>query len=126
MTNDRIEIELRKIRTTNNWFIGVSIAILLLIVGGWARADIKIQANDKDLEYLRMNALNKKAFYSHTEAQDKYQESISKIVQDENLREVINYFNNEMKKISDKIDATETEIVPRGIEIKPNKNGTNQ
>ena len=109
-----VEQEIRRMRKTLNWHIAACLSILVLIVGGWSRAEVRISNNTKDNEYTRQNALNRKAFISHVEAQETYEASISRLITNDEVRAVVEDFNKKMKEINDKIDASQTEIVPRG------------
>jgi len=109
-----VEQEIRRMRRTLTWHIAASLSILVLIVGGWARAEVRIGNNTRDNEYTRQNALNKRAFITHIEAQETYEASISRLITDDEVRAVVEDFNKKMKEISDKITASQTEIVPRG------------
>ncbi len=109
-----VEQEIRRMRRTLTWHIGASLTILILLVGGWSRAEVRIGNNTKDIEYNRDNALNKKAFISHTEAQEAYEQAISKLITNPEAREAMEYFNKRMNEINDKISISQTEIVPRG------------
>jgi hypothetical protein len=42
MAPDKIELELKKMRQTMTWFVGITIPILILIIGGWGRAEVRI------------------------------------------------------------------------------------
>lgn len=109
-----VERELRRMRKTLNFYIAASLTILVLIVGGWARAEVRIGSNAKDNEYTRENALNKKAFISHVDSQEAYEQAVAKIVENHEAREALIYFNKRMNEINDKIAISQTEIVPRG------------
>jgi uncharacterized lipoprotein YajG len=118
MAPDRIEIELaamrKSITRTMTWMIAIVFAVLVLLVGGWARSEIKTANNTADIEAYRKAALNKQAFFSHVNSDQSYQDAIKELVSDPQIKAVIEEFNKRMDAIHDEIMATQTEIVPRG------------
>ena len=121
MAPDRIEIELRKMRTTLSWFVGASLTVLVLIVGGWGRAEVRVNENIKDIEYVRSHAVNKDAFINLMDTYKANVESITKLIGDPELQDVVNEFNLKTDAIVNRIMSSQTEITPRGADINKSK-----
>ena len=115
MAPDKIEIALEKIRNTVKVYISITLGVLLLIVGGWARAEVRIANNKEDLEYLREHAVNVNAFNSLRDVYRINSESLANLIKDPDLIKVVEDFNRRTKELENKIDLTLTEIVPRGV-----------
>ncbi len=97
----------------------VSIFIAVASVSGLAWIS---KHNHNDIEYVREHALNKEAFFNESKARTNYNQSVTRLVTDEDIKKVVEDFNKKMDEIYDAIMATQTEIVPRGASvIKNNK-----
>jgi hypothetical protein len=114
MAPDRIEVELRKMQRILLWYVGASLTMLVLIVGGWGRAEVRINNAMKQSDYVRDHALNKDAFFNLVDTYQANIESITKLINDEETRLVVKEFNAKTDAIINRIMAAQTEIVPRG------------
>jgi len=126
MAPEKMQEEFDKIHRKMNWFIGTALGImipcLILIIGGWARSEVKYNEHEKaivslkdDFNYVRKNALNEKAFESHINADKLHKEAVDKLINDPVAKSAVEYFNKGWDDLNSKILEGQTEIVPRGI-----------
>jgi len=100
-------------------------AAILYSVITTTRVDTKLINAEKDIEYVRSNAANKKSLDKLRDAIELNNQSVEKLVSDPDTKDALKYFNDGMKKILDEIVSWNSEIEPRGrVEDRANKNLT--
>lgn len=76
---------------------------------------------EKDIDYIRNSAVNKEAFLNLMETYKANSESLTKLINNEEVKAVVSDFNRKTDAIVSRIMASQTEIVPRGAIISQNK-----
>lgn len=90
--------------------VAIIIAISSVPLMQWQIAKL-----NKDYDYVRETAVNKKAFYNLMDTYKANIDGITKLIGDEDVNAIVNEFNARTDAIINKIMSAETEIVPRGI-----------
>jgi hypothetical protein len=96
-------------------FVAIIIAISSVPLIQWQVANLA-----KENNYIRENAVNKKAFYNLMETYKANIEGLTKLIDNKEIKAVINEFNTKTDAIINRIMTEETEIVPRGARNEAN------
>jgi hypothetical protein len=87
--------------TRQRWFINTGIAILIILVGGWVRAEIRTNINKDDIKSIRDDYMPYDAFINSLESNQKLINVITSIQSgnDERYQKALNDWNNLQQSI---------------------------
>ncbi len=103
----------RKERYLNKLFWVLIGSIVVMVGSVSALTNSQIQTK-KDIEYVRANAFNRIAAEKLVTAINVKNASVQKLIEDEDIKQVVKYFDDEMAKVTDDIISWNSAITPRG------------